>query len=335
MLAADRPQRGIIRQRKGRRGIYSIDDAIPELVPVLSKAPAAAVSGEWAATTMQAGHSSSTGGYRDATGKPVSDASRDPLRVIGDVVERLDEATTERFNRVVVRWKKPALPFMRAQVTIETSFDQTIVPRGPDDPIYERAASARRAFWQSRGTVREGFAAERAAANVCAQTKWFGPHRRILAIDAPGKMILATDGLSTPWAGISEPENGVECELFMEFGAATLDAATIADWGTLLIDLGDLVADGYRVARDVENHGAILFCRLTEDYHPLTRIILSRDPRRIDGMPFGSVPLIRATAIAATERSRAAIPTRTGAHRRRARRWRNAALSFRRQAQGA
>ncbi|PCK83064.1 hypothetical protein [Rhizobium sophoriradicis] len=280
---------------------YSIDDAIRELVPVLSKAPAAAVSGEWAATTMQAGHSSSTGGYRDATGKPVSDDSRDPLRIIGDVVERLDEAATERFNRVVVRWKKPALPFMRAQVTIETSFDQAIVPRGPDDPIYERAASARRAFWQSRGTVREGFAAERAPANVYAQTKWFGPHRRILAIDAPGKVILATDGLSTPWAGISEPENGVECELFMEFGAATLDAATIADWGTLLIDLGDLVADGYRVARDVEKHGAILFCRLTEDYLPLSRVILSRDPGRIDGMPFGSVPLIRATAIAATE----------------------------------
>ncbi|MBY4606468.1 hypothetical protein K6M90_02115 [Rhizobium sp. 9T] len=282
-------------------GSYSIDDAIRELVPVLSKAPATAVSGEWTATTMQAGQSSSTGGYRDAAGQPVSDDSRDPLRIIGDVVEELDEAATERFNTVVIRWKKPALPFMRAQVTIETSFDQAIVPRGPDDPIYQRAASARRAFWQSRGTVHEGFAAERATANVYAQTKWFGPHRRILAIDAPGRMILATDGLSTPWAGISEPENGVECELFMEFGAATLDATTTGDWGNLLINLGDLVADGYRVACDVEKHGAILFCRLTEDYLPLTRIILSRDPGRIDGMPFGSVPLFRATAVAETE----------------------------------
>ncbi|MBB2821035.1 UNVERIFIED_ORG: hypothetical protein GGD59_004307 [Rhizobium esperanzae] len=154
------------------------------------------------------------------------------------------------------------------------------MPRGPDDAIYERAASARRAFWQSRGTVRGGFAAERATANVYAQTKWFGPHRRILVIDAPGRMFLATDGLSTPWAGISDPENGVECELFMEFGAATLDATTIADWGNLLINLGDLVADGYRVARDVEKHGAILFCRLTADYLPLTRIVLGRDPGR-------------------------------------------------------
>ncbi|ANL72702.1 hypothetical protein AMC83_CH02736 [Rhizobium phaseoli] len=280
---------------------YSIDDAIRELAPALSKAPARAVSGEWTSTTMQAGHSSSTGGYRDAAGKTVSDDSRDLLRDIGDVVEKLDAAATERFNQVVVRWKKPALPFMRAQVTIETSFDQAIVPRGPDDAIYERAASARRAFWQSRGTVHGGFAAERATANVYAQTKWFGPHRRILVIDAPGRMFLATDGLSTPWAGISDPENGVECELFMEFGAATLDATTIADWGNLLINLGDLVADGYRVARDVEKHGAILFCRLTADYLPLTRIVLGRDPGRIDGMPFGSVPLIRATAIAETE----------------------------------
>ncbi|PDT12153.1 hypothetical protein CO670_28815 [Rhizobium sp. J15] len=281
---------------------YSIDDAIRELVPVLSRAPAGAVSGEWTATTMQAGHSSSTGGYRDAAGKQVPDDSRDPLRAIGNAVEKLDAASAaERFNTVVVRWKKPALPFMRAQVMIETSFDPSIVPRGPEDPVYERAAAARRAFWEGRGSLREGFAAERASANIHAQTKWFGPHRRILAIDAPGRMILATDGLSTPWAGISEPENGVECELFMEFGAATLDATTIGDWGNLLINLGDLVADGHRIARDVEKHGAILFCRLTEDYAPLTRIVLSRDPARIDGMPFGSVPLIRATAIAEAE----------------------------------
>lgn len=68
-----------------------------------------------------------------------------------------------------------------------------------------------------------------------------------------------------------------------------------------MINLGDLVADGYRVARDVEKHGAILFCRLTEDYLPLSRVILSRDPGRINGMPFGSVPLIRATAIVESE----------------------------------
>ncbi|MGO7180357.1 hypothetical protein ACCT14_00275 [Rhizobium brockwellii] len=280
---------------------YSIDDAIRELAPALGKAPAGAVSGEWTATTMQAGHSSRTGGYRDAEGNYVPEASRHPLDIISDVIEKLGESGVPRFNKVVIQWKKPKFPFMRGEITLETSYDWTIVPRGPDDPIYETTAAVRRVFWQSRGTVQEDFAAERGTANIHAQTKWFGPHRRILAIHAPGRLTLATDGLSTPWAGISEPKNGVECELFMEFDAATVEAAGIENWANLLINIGDLVADGYRVARDVEKYGCILFCRLTEDYRPMTRIMLSRDPGRIDGLPFGPVPLIRATPIAETE----------------------------------
>lgn len=67
---------------------YSIDDAIRELAPALDKAPAGAVSGEWTATTMQAGHSSRTGGYRDAEGNYVPEASRHPLDIISDVVEK-------------------------------------------------------------------------------------------------------------------------------------------------------------------------------------------------------------------------------------------------------
>ncbi|API51156.1 hypothetical protein BMW22_05455 [Rhizobium leguminosarum] len=302
MLAAERPRDTIFgRRRRGDVTSYSIDDAIRELAPALSKAPAGAVIGDWTATTMQAGHASRTGGYLDAEGKHVPEDSRHPLDIIADVVEKLEASEVPRFNKVVIRWKKPKLPFMQAKITLETSYDQTIVPRGPDDPIYETAAAARRAFWQNRGTLQEDFAVERGTANIHAQTKWFGPHRRILAIHAPGRLTLATDGLSTPWAGISEPENGVECELFMEFDAATLDAAGIENWANLLINIGDLVADGYRVARDVEKHGAILFCRLTEDYRPMTRIMLSRDASRIDGLPFGSVPLIRATPIAETE----------------------------------
>lgn len=280
---------------------YSIDDAIRELAPTLGKAPAGAVSGEWTATTIQAGHSSRTGGYLDAEGKHVPEDSRHPLDSIADVVEKLDASGAPRFNKVVIRWKKPKFPFMQAKVTLETSYDQTMVPRGPDDPIYEIAAAARRAFWQSRGRLHEDFAVERGTANIHAQTKWFGPHRRILAIHTLGRLTLATDGLSTPWAGISEPENGVECELFMEFDAARLDTAGIENWANLLINIGDLVADGHRVARDVEKHGAILFCRLTEDYLPMSRIMLSRDAGRIDGLPFGSVPLIRATPIAEAE----------------------------------
>lgn len=285
---------------------YTTDDAMRELSQVLGKAPAGAVSGEWEATTMQAGHSSRTGGFRDAAGNHLEEGKPDSLSIVGEIVEKLEAGSAQGgdgpgFNKVLIRWKKPKIPFMRGQVTIETSFDRSIVPRGVDDPIYEAAAAARRAFWQGRGAVDAGFAAERGAANSYNQTKWFGPHRRVLAIRGDGRLLLATDGLSTPWAGVAEPENGVECELFMEFGADALDAGGIDNWGNLLISLGDLVADGHRLARDMEKHGAILFCRLTEDYRPFQRIMLSRDNGRIEGLPFGAVPLIRVTAVTEAE----------------------------------
>jgi hypothetical protein len=279
---------------------YSHSDAARDLRHVLDKAPAAAVSGEWFATTEQAGVSSQSGGYIDAEGNHVK-SSESLIQAIWDVVQKLEASGINRFNKVIIRWTRSKIPFIRGRATVETTFDETIVPRRPDDTIYEAAAVARRVFWNALGDVAEGFAAERNDANAHNQTKWFGPHRRVLAINTTTKLMLATDGLSTPWAGVAEPENGVECELFMELDAAVITKKQIDDWAHLLISLGDLVADGYRVAADVEKHQAILFRRLTDDYSPMTRIILSRDSRRIENLPFGSVPLIRVTPIAEAE----------------------------------
>ncbi|PWJ76978.1 UNVERIFIED_ORG: hypothetical protein C7430_1105 [Pantoea agglomerans] len=218
-----------------------------------------------------------------------------------NVVDKLEASQIQSFNKVIVRWTKSKIPFMRGRVTVDTIFDETIVPRGPQSPIYEAAAVARRAFWKRYGDVSDSFIAERDDANVHNQTKWFGPHRRVLSTKSSTKLTLATDGLSTPWAGVADPENGVECELFMELDASDNTSQQIDDWAHLLISLGDLVADGYQVAADVEKYRAILFCSLTDDYKPMTRIILSRDARQIEGLPFGSVPLIRVTPIAEAE----------------------------------
>lgn len=280
---------------------YSQADAIRELAPILDKAPPGAKSGEWTATPMQAGHSSCGGSYVGADGKPVGPPTTKPLKIIGEVVEKLDAAKTEQFNKVVVRWTRAKIPFMRGQVTLETSFDETTVPRGPDHPVYEDAANARLAFWKRRGSVSPKFAAERGEPNAHNQTKWFGPHHRVIEVRISDKLQLATDGLSTPWAGIAEQENGVECEVFLEFRRGTLDDRQVADWANLLISIGDLVADGHRVARDVEKFGAILYCGLNDEFAPMSRIILSRDTHRIVGMPYGSVPLIRATPITEVE----------------------------------
>lgn len=279
---------------------YSNSDAARDLRPALDKAPAGAVNGEWFFITEQAGVSSQTGGYMYADGSHVAEGNH-ALQKVREVVGKLEAARVQPFNKVIVHWTRSKIPLIRGRVTVETLFDETIVPRGPQDPIYEVAAVARRAFWERYGSVSDGFTVERDDANVHNQTKWFGPHRRVLNIKRNTTLTLATDGLSTPWAGIADPENGVGCELFMELNASNMISQQIDDWAHLLITLGDLVADGYQVAADVEKYGAILFCALTDEYKPMTRIILSRDSRRIDNLPFGSVPLIRVTPLAESE----------------------------------
>ena len=279
---------------------YSNADAARDLRPALSKAPAGAVNGEWFVINEQAGVSSQTGGYMYADGSHVAEGNT-AFQKIREVVEKLEASRVQPFNKVIVHWTRSKIPLIPGHVTVETLFDETIVPRGPQDPIYEAASVARRGFWERYGSVSDDFIVERDDANVHNQTKWFGPHRRVLNTKGNNKLTLATDGLSTPWAGIADPENGVGCELFMEFDASNIISHQIDDWAHLLINLGDLVADGFQVAADVEKYGAILFCSLTDEFSPMTRIILSRDSRRIDNLPFGSVPLIRVTPIAESE----------------------------------
>jgi hypothetical protein len=45
----------------------------------------------------------------------------------------------------------------------------------------------------------------------------------------------------------------------MELDASTTISHPMDDWASLLISLGDLVADGYQVTDDVEKYGAIRF----------------------------------------------------------------------------
>lgn len=65
--------------------------------------------------------------------------------------------------------------------------------------------------------------------------------------------MLAADGLSTPRAGIADPENGVGYELFIEFDASNITSHQIDDWTRLLISLGNLVANGYQVPPILKN----------------------------------------------------------------------------------
>jgi hypothetical protein len=280
---------------------YSVSDAIANLEVALDKAPRDAISGEWVATTLQAAVSTCKGGYRNREGKYVETPWDTSSEIIREVVDRLEESQSDRFNKVTIRWNKATSPAERGEVTLEVEFDEAIVPRGPDDPIYDMAAAARAAFWQAHGNIAAGFAADFSETNNHNQTKWGGPHRRVLAVRTTEGLTLATDGLSTPWAGVTEPQDGSECELFMEFDADALDAKQIDGWANVLIDAGDFLIEDFEAVEDVEKQGAILFCGLANDFRPLSHISLSRDDRRIGGLAFGSVPLIRATPVKESE----------------------------------
>jgi hypothetical protein len=284
----------------------SADDAVRDLGAVLDRAPAGAVRGDWTFTTMQAGHASCSGGYQSRDGSLVaSDGPR--LDQLEAIVERLGGNAGMPINLVRVRWTRAKLPWQRGKVVVETAFDDALVPRGPSDPVYVAAADARRRFWNAVGSVAPGFAAERGTPNIHGQTKWFQPHCRILQVAVDDTIVLATDGLSTPWAGVTTPENGVECEIVMRLGGAgnpiAADEASVALWSDVLIGVGDLVADGYRVLRDVQTNGAILFCRLAEDCLPMTRMALRMDPRLIEALPFGPASLIEAVPLREDELS--------------------------------
>ena len=165
---------------------YGIADAERDLRAALGQAPAGAVAGAWSASTMQAGYSDISGGYTDAAGHDVDAEPRNAFAAVEAAVSRLVEAGGAPFNRVEIRWTADRFPLSLlgwpGRVRVETSFDPGIVPRGPEDPAYEAAAAARHRFWEARGRRVCGYAAQDHHANIHGQSKWFGPHRRILLL---------------------------------------------------------------------------------------------------------------------------------------------------------
>ena len=151
------------------------------------------------------------------------------------------------------------------------------------------------------------YLAEDLEANIYNQTKWFGPHRRILAVRGHGVLLLATDGLSTPWAGIPDRENGVGCELWLYLTGPdrTLGQPDprLTLWAELLRNIGNAFADDNSLPDDIATNGPVLAFHLDADYLPHTRIVLSLHenttgiPTHIPGLPFGPIRLVAVTPV--------------------------------------
>lgn len=93
---------------------------------------------------------------------------------VREVVDKIEASQMQRFNKVTVQWTRSKTPFIRGRVTVDTLFDETMVPRGPQDPIYEAASVARRAFWGKYDSISDGFMAQENDANVHNQMKRLG-----------------------------------------------------------------------------------------------------------------------------------------------------------------
>lgn len=258
------------------------------------------MSGSWEVTTWQAGTASTSGCYQDEKAQNLGDNGHNSM--IFDIIERLSASADESFNTAKVSWRKSRFPFLKNEVGLSIAFDPEIVPRGPGDTIYQIAAAARRDCWDRIGQMATDPLVETIPDNMHAQTKWFGPHRRVYLVENESGPMLVTDGLSTPWAGISDKENGVEAEVIMmlepllEVGDGDRETKTLF-WAQILGEIGDFIADGYRIANEVKKYQAIVFCRLQEECSPYGRMVLSAAGYEIDDLPFGPATVLLATPI--------------------------------------
>lgn len=260
-------------------------------------APASAKRLEWTQTIEMAAVSNGTGGFIDAGGgwlDPFTDPAADATKIICSFVSQM--ANDGSWNVAVITWETDD-----EAATIETHFDATIVPRTINDPAYDSAMSARAAFWRGRGGVIE-YLGEPTRINYHGQTKWYSPHRRLVKVSTASGVVLATDGLSTPWSGVPDKKNGIECEIYLPLeGAMGSGATELTAWVHALLDVGDFAADECELCDAVKENSAILFCRLDARLSPFTQMILSVPGleawREIPDLPFGSISLLRATPV--------------------------------------
>ncbi len=73
--------------------------------------------------------------------------------------------------------------------------------------------------------------------------------------------------------------------------------AKILFWAQILAEVGDFIADGYRIANEVKENQAIVFCRLQKECLPYSRVVLSAAGYEIDDLPFGPATVLLATPI--------------------------------------
>lgn len=268
-----------------------------ELVKRLRQlAPASAERLIWTQSIEMAAVSSGSGGFVDANGEwldPFSKEAAEFTEFISSFVAQM--ANDGSWNVAEIHWK-----IDEEAATIETHFDATIVPRANNDPVYELAVSARAAFWRGKGDVID-YPSEPTRINDHRQTKWCSPHRRLIRVSTASGVILATDGLSTPWCGVPDEKNGIEFEIYLPLDGIVIGSGDgeLAAWVHALLDVGDFAADEFELCDAVKEHSAVLFCRLDARLLPYTQMILSVPDiegwLEIPGLPFGSISLLRAT----------------------------------------
>lgn len=221
---------------------------------------------------------------------------------IRDVIEALAEAErtagTPVWNLYELEWTRG-----RRHVTLITRLDPDSIPREIGDPVFERAAAARLDFWSGLGEF-EGYVERGRPPNAYGQTPLFlGPHERLAKVRRGGNLILATDGLSTPWPGVADRENGFGLELALALPDATGPAKD------LLFTIVRQVIDYPDAAETALAEGGAC---ILDHGNPPGLIILTRPepdmPDQIPGLPFGPAGLLAAVFVSPENLAKFGMP---------------------------
>ncbi|SDO78285.1 hypothetical protein [Phyllobacterium sp. OV277] len=206
--------------------------------------------------------------------------------------------------------------------------DSSITSDAPDVAL-EQSWNRRDAYWAALGNVENDVLGHMISPSLRGGPFWPTMRQAYRVIRCDNTIIIATDGMSDPFEGISGSGNGFEMELFIEtpdvlpqhVGEPGDISELSKDWAFALIShVAGIVADAGGITGQLEVYGVLsmelpgvsqshaLSTQLPDGYVTdddclgiLLGVPVLVFPNRIDDMPLSSVTVVPITLIMASE----------------------------------
>ncbi|MBP1850303.1 suppressor of fused domain protein [Rhizobium halophytocola] len=137
---------------------------------------------------------------------------------------------------------------------------------GDEDLTDKRTYAARDGYWSAIGRMEPDVLAPLVSAGLRGAAAWPTTRQAYRVIRRDGRVILATDGLSDPFKGVSGAGNGFEVELFIETGDIPDDlagpAGTVGDlsrsWAFVILQqVAGMVAEAGGIRPQLQDYGVL------------------------------------------------------------------------------